>query len=85
MSGRNSTISGANVAQKDMLMCHFRLNSNFAARVKNETSKRHKSKYKTKYYAYREMLRDRNNVIFDADVSVPWTQNAIVRAVLGAG
>ena len=74
--------AGLKVADRELLFGHFKYNADFFRKVQEEVARGEHFNDAEEYRKYLARLCEGREVIFDAAVSVPWTDSAFVQARL---
>ncbi len=73
--------TGVTLAHRELLLAHFKYHAGFAARARRESARRQHFNDAEEYRRYLSLVASGREVIFDADLSIPWQDCAEVRAL----
>ena len=73
--------TGVTRARRELLLAHFKYHAGFAARARVESARRQHFNDAEEYRRYLSLVASGREVIFDADLSIPWQDCAEVRAL----
>ncbi len=78
-------VAEARPAARDLLFAHFKYNAAFRAKSMEEVARRQHFNDAEEYRKYLALASEGREVIFDAAVSVPWSECDFVKRVLAEG
>ncbi|SDE59431.1 glycosyltransferase family 2 protein [Ruegeria marina] len=76
-------VSGTRPAARELIFGHFKYNADFRRKAQAEVARGQHFNDAEEYRKYLALVSEGRDVIFDADVSVPWQDCAFVKARLG--
>ena len=78
-------VGDVRLAAQEMIFAHFKYNAEFAGKVRAEVARGQHFNDAEEYRRYLALLQEGREVIFDADVSIPWAESPAVRKILRKG
>ena len=78
-------LADVRLAPRELFFAHFKYNADFRRKARAEVTRRQHFNDAEEYRKYLALVSEGRDVIFDPEVSVPWTEAEFVRARLASG
>jgi len=75
-------VGGVKPAARDLIFAHFKYNADFRRKAQAEVARGQHFNDAEEYRKYLALVSEGRDVIFDADLSVPWTDSDFARRIL---
>ncbi len=76
-------VAGTTLAERELLFGHFKYNADFRRKAQTEVARRQHFNNAEEYSKYLALISEGRDRIYDADLSIPWTDSDFVKARLG--
>ena len=76
-------VADIRLARRELLFAHFKYNADFHRKAQAEVARGQHFNDAEEYRKYLALASEGRNVIFDPDLSLPWTDSPFVRDRLG--
>lgn len=74
-------VGDARLAPRDLIFAHFKYNSDFRRKAETEVARRQHFNNAEEYQKYLALASEGRSVIYDRDISLPWTQTGFVKSI----
>lgn len=78
-------LTDVQLADRELLFAHFKYNADFRRKAQTEVARRQHFNDAEEYRKYLALISEGRDVIYDAGLSVPWTEAPFVKAILSQG